>query len=180
MRNYYSTLLLLSFFVSTLSMAQAGNNQVIPALEVGIPAGSFDNFKTGVGASLRVLFGAGDHAQVGGSTGYIGFKQSGSGNAYTSRISVIPILLDYRYHFTFLFFEPQLGYGIYNTVVKTTSNGIESKAKNGKGGFTWAFGAGVSLGTLELGARYQGGYPSGTNVTFFGLHAGYVFSSQKR
>lgn len=180
MRNNYSTLLLLSLVITTSSMAQAGNNQVIPAFEVGIPTGSFDNYNTGVGASIKVLFGAGDHAQVGGSTGYSSFKQSGSSSANTSRIGVVPILLDYRYHFTFIFLEPQLGYGIYHSTVKTTINNVESKAKNSKGGFTWAFGAGVHLGTVDLGARYQGGYPSNTNVTFFGLNIGYVFSSARK
>ena len=175
--------LIFSLFILFLAVlpafAQKGNNQFIPALEIGLPTGDFNDFKTGIGVSAKALFGVGDHGQIGISTGYTGFKLKGSNDDYKLKISIIPILVGYRYRFTVVYLEPQIGYGIYTTTIKTETGGTDSKSSSSDGGFTWTLGGGVQLGSVDLGVRYQAGYPGGGSIGIIGFHAGYVFRSGK-
>jgi hypothetical protein len=180
--NMKKTVLLFNMLVFTTiaAFSQSGNNQFIPALELGIPTGSFNDFKTGFGVSGKALIGVGQHAQIGFSTGYTWFKLKGSTDAYKVKNSVVPILVGYRYHLPVIYIEPQLGYGIYTSTVKTQTGSTETKVSNTNGGFTWTFGGGIQVGNVDIGVRYQAGYPGGGTIGFFGFHLGYVFSSQRR
>ena len=173
-----TVLILLASATTMVCVAQSGNNQFIPALEIGLPTGDFDSYKTGIGLSAKALIGVGNQGQVAFSTGYTSFKMKGSTDAYKVKTSVIPILIGYRYRLPVLYLESQLGYGIYGTTTKTESGGAETKVSSSDGGFTWTLGGGVQLGNVDLGVRYQSGHPDGT-IGFIGFHAGYVFSSRK-
>jgi len=174
------TVLILLVSVTTMvCVAQSGNNQFIPALEIGLPTGDFDSYKTGIGLSAKALIGVGNQGQVSFSTGYSSFKMKNSTDIYKAKISVIPLLVGYRYHLSVVYIEPLLGYGIYGTTTKTGSGGTETKVSHSEGGFTWALGGGVQLGNVDLGVRYQSGHPDVGTIGFIGFHAGYVFSSRK-
>lgn len=181
MYKYTFTLLLLLYLSGPhRASAQSGNNQFIPAIEVGIPTGSLDDFNVGFGFLAKALFGVGERAQIGATTGYTFFKLSGSDDAYKQRFSVIPILISYRYKLPVVYVEPQLGYGIYGTTIKTEAGGTETRTSSSDGGFTWALGGGVQVGAVDLGLRFQAGYPGGGARSFFGIHAGYIFSAQRK
>jgi len=160
--------------------AQKGNNQIIPAIEFGLPVGNFNSFKPGIGVSGKALLGFGERAQAGLYIGYSAFKLEGSTSENKTKVSTIPILLAYRYKLPLIYLEPQLGYGIYTTTVKTEVGNTSSKSTTSNGGFTWAVGGGIQVGSVDLGVRYQAGHPSGGTIGLFGFHAGYVFRSGKR
>ncbi|MBA2744753.1 MAG: outer membrane beta-barrel protein [Flavisolibacter sp.] len=167
-------------FISSAVLAQKGNNQFLVGAEVGFPLGSFDNFNTGIGLVAKALLGLGEHSQIGFTTGYTAFKRSDSDENSKIKTSVLPLLASYRHRLNVLYFEPQLGYGIYTTTIKTQTGGTSMKSKNSNGGFTWAVGTGVQISALDLGVRYQAGYPGGGTVGFFGIHAAYVFRPARR
>ena len=160
-------------------LAQRGNNQFIPAFEFGLPVGSFSDFNPGIGISGKALFGFGEHAQAGVYIGYSAFKLEGSTSENKTKLSTLPIMLAYRYKLPVIYLEPQLGYGVYTTTVKTEVGNTSNKSTTSNGGFTWSLGGGVQIGSVDLGVRYQSGHPSGGTVGLFGIHAGYIFRSRK-
>jgi hypothetical protein len=179
MRIKKSTIVFFFLLSASVSFGQKGNNQFIASLEVGVPTGDFKNFKTGVGASLEALLGVGNHGQVGFTTGYSSFKLKGGTSSFKQKLSVIPFMFGYRYKAPLIYFEPQIGYGVYSSTIKRTTGGTDTKTSSSNGGFTWAIGTGIQLKFIDLGIRYQAGYPGGGDIGLFGFHAGYVFKSKK-
>src|SRR5690606_10275915 len=123
--------------------------------------------------------GLGERSQFGISTGYTVFKLKGSTDNYKVKTSVIPILASYRHNVSLLYLEPQMGYGIYTSTIKTQTGGTSTKTTSSEGGFTWSLGAGVQINVLDLGIRYQAGYPGDGTIGYFGVHAAYVFRSRR-
>jgi hypothetical protein len=178
-------ILLLAFSISSISMAQSGNHQIIAGVELGLPVGDFDGYKAGFGFVGKALFGFSDHSQIGFTTGgfttgYTAFKAKGSTDDYKVKTSVVPFLATYRHHFSIFYVEPQLGYGSYTTTIKEEVGGNEQKTTMKDGAFTWAFGAGLQVSSIDLGLRYQAGHKDGGTVGFFGIHAGYIFQGGGR
>lgn len=174
--------LLFSLIILTLGLAaqaQKGNNQFIAGIEAAFPVSDFNNFNTGIGVLAKGYVGLGERSQFGISTGYTAFKLKGSTDSYKVKTSVIPILASYRHNLSLLYLEPQLGYGIYSTTIKTETGGTSTKVSSSEGGFTWSMGAGVQFNVLDLGVRYQAGYPGDGTIGYFGVHAAYVFRSRR-
>ena len=168
------------FITCSLSYAQKGNNQLIPAIEVGLPMGEFDGYKTGFGFLGKLLIGIGKNSQLGFTTGYTSFKSKESTDNYKEKISVVPFMASYRYNFTALYLEPQVGYGNYTSTIKEEVNDTETKITNNGGALTWAIGAGVRVSSIDLGIRYQAGVKDDLTVGYFGIHAGYIFQGGKK
>lgn len=173
-------ILMLSIFISLISLAQKGNNQFIPAIEVGFPVGEFDGYKTGVGIIGKLLIGFGSHSQIGFTTGYSDFKSKLTTDDYKIKTSVVPFMASYRHHFSALYVEPQIGFGRYTTTIKEDVAGTETKTTNGGSAFTYAIGAGVKISSIDLGVRYQAGSKDDMTVGYFGIHAGYIFQGGKK
>lgn len=167
------TICFFAFFLN--SYAQRGSNGLELAVEAGFPAGNFSSYKAGVGFLGRGLLGVGERAQLTFTTGYSFFSQKQTPPNTTVKMSVIPLLLGYKYNVSLLYLHPQLGLGIYSGKTKTTINNMQTKTKTSDGGFTMAIGGGVKLGRADLGVRYQAGFPGGGTVGYFGFHAGYIF-----
>jgi hypothetical protein len=155
--------------------AQKGGNGLNLAVEVGFPTGDFSNYNTGFGLLGKGYLGVGDHAQVSFTTGYSIFSEKDPPVNTSTKVSIVPFLLGYKYNWSLLYIHPQLGYAIYNTKVKVQENGVENKTKDSNGGFTLAAGAGVRLKAFDVGLRYQAGFPSGGTISYIGFHAGYDF-----
>jgi hypothetical protein len=172
--------LLIACMISAVSFAQKGNNQIIGAIEGGLPVGKFDDFKAGFGFIGKVLFGFSDHSQLGFTTGYTAFKQKGSTDDYKVKTSVVPFMATYRHRFSILYVEPQLGYGKYTNTIKQEVGGTETKITNSEGAFTWSLGAGLQVSSIDLGVRYQAGTNDGGSVGYFGIHAGYIFQGGRK
>jgi hypothetical protein len=171
--------MLLSILAIAPAFAQKGNNQFIFGLEAGFPTGNVSDYGTGIGVLGKALIGTGDKSQFGFGTGYTVFKYSEATDNLTQKRSVVPFMLIYRQRVSLLYFEPQVGYGAYTSTVKRGSGNTSTKTTISNGGFTMAVGGGVQLGALDLGLRYQAGFPSGGNLAFFGLHAAYVFRARR-
>ena len=167
-------ILSLSLLTCSFSFAQKGNNILIPAIEVGLPMGEFDGYKTGFGFIGKLLIGFGRNSQIGITTGYTAFKAKISTDDYKVKTSVVPFMASYRYNLSALYFEPQVGYGNYTTTIKEEVGGTETKEKSNAGALTWALGAGVRISSIDLGIRYQAGVQDDMTVGYFGIHAGYV------
>ena len=170
----------LCLITCSVSFAQKGNNQFIPAIEVGIPVGEFDGYKTGFGLVGKILFGFGKHSQIGFTTGYTDFKSKLTTDDYKIKTSVVPFMATYRHHFSALYLEPQIGFGRYTTTIKEEVGGTETKTTNGGGAFTYALGAGVKISSIDLGVRFQAGSKDEMTVGYFGIHAGYIFQGGKK
>lgn len=162
------------------AFAQRGNSDFMAALEAGFPTGKFDSYKTGIGGQLKALIGVEDHGQVTFMAGYESFKAKGSTDNYKVKMAIIPVLLGYRHHFSLLYVEPAVGYGSYKGKVKAESGNVSTTSTSSKGALTAAFGAGVEISALDLGLRYQIGFPSGPNIGFFGISVGYHFRTNDR
>jgi hypothetical protein len=173
-------LLSAALLLAVSGFAQKGNNQFYVAFDLGFPTGSFENYKTGIGFSGKGLFGVGERAQATLQTGFNTFVREGSSDALKVKTSVVPILAGLRFNALRLYLEPQLGYGIYSTTTKTEVGNTESKITTTNGGFTWTVGGGLQVGSIDLGARYQAGYPGGGTVSFFGFHVGYLFTAGRK
>jgi hypothetical protein len=171
--------LLLSTLAISPAFAQKGNNQFIFGLEAGFPTGNLSSFNTGFGVLGKALIGTGEKSQVGFGTGYTVFKHDVIGGNTHHKRSVVPFMLIYRQRVNILYFEPQAGYGAYTSTMKTGSGNTTTQTTTSNGGFTLALGGGVQLGALDLGLRYQAGFPSGGNLAFLGLHAAYVFRARR-
>jgi hypothetical protein len=171
--------LLLSTLAISAAFAQKGNNQFIFGLEAGFPTGNLSSYNTGIGVLGKALMGTGEKSQVGFGTGYTVFKYSETADNLVQKRSVVPFMLIYRQRVSLLYFEPQVGYGAYTSTVKRGTGNTSTKTTTSNGGFTLAVGGGVQLGALDLGLRYQAGFPSGGNMSFLGLHAAYVFRARR-
>ena len=177
MKKHY--LLILGILLFTTTFAQKGKNQIIPAIEIGLPAGEFDGYKTGIGLLGKILIGFGKNSQIGFTTGYSDFKSKVTTDDYKVKTTVVPFLASYRYNLSALYLEPQVGFGRYTTTIKEEVGGTETKTTNGGGAFTWAIGAGVQVSSIDLGVRYQAGSKDGNTIGYFGIHAGYIFRTGK-
>ena len=154
--------------LSTLVKAQQGKNQIGIAAEAALPIGDFaDGYKTGVGGSLKGLYGVGESGQITFTTGYTAFKVKNSEDTY----SIIPLLAGYRHNFTGgVYVEPQLGYGIY----RYHSDFLDETESDGA--FTYAIGVGFAASGFDAGIRYQGASKDGSNISFIGVRVGYNFT----
>lgn len=160
-------------FSSFMVNAQKGNHAVQAGIEGGIPYGAFGDFKNGPGLYGKVLYGVGTTGQLTLSTGYSTYHLRGSTRVHKERTVIKPLLAGYRYNWHGLYVEPQIGTGTYNLITTMQSGSLTTKTTDSKGGFTWALGGGISIRNIDLGVRYQQGYPSGDGVGLFVLHAGY-------
>jgi hypothetical protein len=178
MKKFY--ILLFSVLTCSVAFGQKGKNQIIPAIEVGLPVGEFDGYKTGFGFLGKLLIGFGKNSQLGLTTGYTAFKSKLTTDDFKIKTSVVPFLLTYRYNLSALYLEPQVGYGSYTTTTKEEVGGTETKTTDGGGAFTWSVGAGVQVGSVDLGLRFQAGSKDEMSVGYFGIHAGYIFQAGKK
>ena len=149
--------------------AQQGTNQIGIAAEVGLPMGDFgDAYKTGIGGSVKALFGIGTAGQITFTTGYSKFKGKEEDLLGDYSASIIPLLAGYRHNFSGFYVEPQLGYGIY---------GSEFDGENdSEGAFTYAVGIGFAKSGFDAGVRYQGASKDGSTTSLVGIRVGYNFT----
>jgi hypothetical protein len=156
--------------LSSIGKAQQGKNQIGIAAEAALPIGDFaDGYKTGVGGSLKGLFGIGQSGQITFTTGYTAFKLKDSDLDDT--YSIIPFLAGYRHNFTGgVYVEPQLGYGLY----RYHSDFLDETESDGA--FTYAIGVGFAASGFDAGIRYQGASKDGSNISFIGVRVGYNFT----
>src|SRR5688500_12227408 len=150
--------------------AQQGNNQIGIAAEAALPIGDFaDSHKTGIGGSVKALFGIGQSGQVTFTTGYLSFKGEESTDDFKYTATIIPLLAGYRHNFTGgLYVEPQLGYGIYGSKVEV----MDEDATDSEGAFTYAIGIGFAASGFDAGVRYQGASKDGNTTSFVGIRVG--------
>jgi len=159
------------------SLAQKGNNQITPALELALPTGDAgDASSLGLGVTVKGLYGVGNAGQLTLTTGYLaaGTKKELKDLLGADKITsnMIPILAGYRHHFKGFYAEPQVGYGIYGAKIK----GGEFESSESEGAFTWAAGIGYIYNNFEVGARYQSMHRDGESSGFVGIRLGYNFS----
>jgi hypothetical protein len=173
-------ILMLCVMSVSISFGQKGNNQIIGAVDVGLPVGDFGDYKVGVGVIGKILFGFSDHSQIGFTTGYTAFKLDEDMAGFKQKTSIVPFLATYRHHFSILFVEPQLGFGKYTTTTKDETTGSEIKITNSDGAFTWGIGAGIQVSAIDFGIRYQSGAKDGGSIGYFGIHAGYIFQGGRK
>jgi hypothetical protein len=166
---------LLSVCLHTTALAQQGNNKLTIGVEAGFPTGKFSNYKTGVGALASLLFGVGTNGQITFNTGYTSFKYKGSSDDMKIKTNVIPFLVGYRYNASILFVEPRLGVGIYDVKTKIDAGSMNTTTESSKAGFTMGLGAGIQLRQVDIGVKYQVGYPGGGAVGYFGIGVAYGF-----
>jgi hypothetical protein len=160
--------------LSAMVKAQQGNNQIGIAAEAALPIGDFaDSYKTGVGGSLKGLFGIGQSGQITFTTGYTSFKADESTDDFKITATIIPLLAGYRHNFTGgVYVEPQLGYGIYGSKVEI----MNEDETDSEGAFTYAIGVGFAASGFDAGIRYQGASKDGNNTSFVGVRVGYNFT----
>jgi hypothetical protein len=159
--------------ISVTTYAQKGTNQIGVGADLGIPIGDFgDGYKTGFGGYAKGLFGIGEAGQISFTTGYSSFKAKGSSEDMKVTSGIIPILAGYRHNFSGFYAEPQVGYSIVSTKVK--SEGISASGSDGA--FAWAVGFGYVISNIDFGARYQSSTKDGSSLSFVGIHVGYNFS----
>jgi hypothetical protein len=159
--------------ISVTTYAQKGTNQIGVGADLGVPIGDFgDGYKTGFGGYAKGLFGIGEAGQITVTTGYSSFKAKGSTDDMKATAGIIPILAGYRHNFSGFYAEPQVGYSIIRSKVK--SDGISFSASDGA--FAWAIGFGYVVSDIDFGARYQSATKDGSSISFVGIHVGYNFS----
>lgn len=164
-------------FISAVSFAQSGNNQIGVGADVAIPTGDLGDLSSiGIGGSIKGLYGIGSAGQITLSAGFLSFATKSEyedllgADKITS--TMIPILAGYRHNFNGFYAEPQIGYGIYGAKIK----GGMFDGSDSEGAFTWAVGAGYVFNNLDFSARYQSATKDGTSQSFFGIRVGYLFS----
>lgn len=160
------------YFLSCVSHAQKGKNQINFGPELDLPVGALGSaYKLGFGGTIKGLFGIGKSGQITFTTGYSGYKgKSGSVDGFdygSQKFSIIPLLAGYRQNFKSLYVEPQLGMGIYKTKVEDFSF---SETR-----FTYGVGAGYSNDIVDLGLRFQ----SHEGASIIALRAAYVINFKK-
>ena len=134
-----------------------------------------DSYKTGIGGSLKGLFGVGQAGQVTFTTGYTSFKSKSSASTEYLKIThtIIPFLGGYRHNFSGgIYVEPQIGYGIYGY----KSEIMDEDETDSEGAFTYAIGVGFAASGFDAGVRYQGASKDGSNTSFIGVRVGYNFT----
>ena len=163
--------------ISAVAVAQKGNNQITPAVEVAFPTGDAGEASpVGVGVTVKGLYGVGQAGQITLTTGYLSagakkeYKDLLGADKITS--TMVPLLAGYRHHFKGFYAEPQVGYGIYGAKIK----GGEYAGSDSQGAFTWAGGIGYIYKNVEVGARYQSMHKDGESSGFIGVRLGYNFS----
>lgn len=163
--------------ITATGLAQKGNNQINPAVEIALPTGDAgDATSVGLGVTVKGLYGVGEAGQVTFTTGYLiasgkkEFKDLLGADKINS--TMIPLLAGYRHHFKGFYAEPQVGYGIYGAKIK----GGEYDSSDSQGAFTWAAGIGYIYNNFEVGARYQSMHKDGESSGFVGFRIGYNFS----
>jgi hypothetical protein len=164
--------------VAATSIAQAGNNQIIPAAEIALPTGDASDVQSiGLGVTVKGLYGIGEAGQITFTTGLMvasgkkDYKDLLGADKITS--TMIPLLAGYRHNFDKFYAEPQIGYGIYSAKIK----GGDYDMKDSQGAFTWALGGGYKFNNnIEAGLRYQSMHKDGGSSGFFGIRVGYQFS----
>jgi hypothetical protein len=163
--------------IAAASLAQKGNNQITPAVEIALPTGDAgDATSIGLGVTVKGLYGVGEAGQVTFTTGYLvaGAKKEFKDLLGADKINstMIPLLAGYRHHFKGFYAEPQVGYGIYGAKIK----GGDYDSSDSEGAFTWAAGIGYIYNNFEVGARYQSMHKDGESSGFVGFRVGYNFS----
>ena len=173
MRKMYMVLLA-TILVSVSSFGQKGTTFIGAGGDLLLPTGfAADYFKTGIGFSVKGLFGVGTAGQITITSGYVGFKTTIPAEIATTSGRLIPLLLGYRHNFNGFFVEPQVGYAVLGL---TASDGVDYYTDS-EGGFSWAAGIGYLFNNkVEVSARYQASSKGGETDAFFGLRLGYNFS----
>lgn len=156
--------------------AQKGNNGLQAGIEAGLPTGDFSDFKSAPGVYGKFLYGLGRPGQATLSVSYSAHKSRGASQAYGERTRIRPLMAGYRFNKQGLYFEPQVGVGMYRLTTKIRSGSTTIETTDTGQSFTWALGGGLKVNRIDLGARYQQGYPSGSGVALFVLHAGYAIN----
>jgi hypothetical protein len=161
--------------LTAAAVAQTGNNQISPALELALPTGDASDVNTiGIGATVKGLYGIGEAGQITFTTGFIraGVKKDFKNMLGADKASstMIPLLAGYRHNFNGFFAEPQIGYGIYGSKIK---GGIYD-SKESDGAFTWALNAGYVFNNFEAGIRFQSMHKDGEGSGFIGFRFGYL------
>lgn len=159
--------------VSVTGYAQKGTTKIAVGADLGIPVGDFgEGFKTGFGGYAKGLFGIGEAGQITFTTGYSSFKAKGSTDEVKATVNVIPLLAGYRHNFSGFYAEPQIGYSIFSTKLKSE----EISGSTSDGAFAWAIGCGYVVSNVDFGVRYQSASKDGSSLSFVGIHVGYNFS----
>lgn len=145
-----------------------------------LPVGDLsDASKFGVGGTLKGFYGLTEESKLGLNVGYIHFPGKDNNDMIKVKSALIPILVDYRYHFQNLYVEPQAGVTVVTSKVKYDMDFGEGQMsgteKSNTTAFGYAIGAGVMLNNLDISARYQGASKSGGTLSFIGLRVGYAF-----
>ena len=159
------------------SVAQQGNNQISPAVEIALPTGDAnDASQLGLGVTVKGLYGIGEAGQLTFTTGYLvsGAKKEFKDLLGADKINstMIPLLAGYRHNFNGFYAEPQIGYGIYGAKIK----GGDYASSDSEGAFTWAAGVGYVYNNFEGGVRYQSMHKNGGSSGMIGFRIGYNFS----
>jgi hypothetical protein len=169
-------ILLLLVITSSLSIsakAQRGTYDFLLGVEAAFPTGDFNSYKTGVGGWVQGLLGVGESAQVSFTTGYNTFTLKNPPANEKIKTSIIPLLIGYKYNWSIFYAHPQAGLGLYRFKTKADNGGTSTTTKSSDSGFTLGLGAGVKVSRLDLGLRYQAGFPGGGTISYLGITAGY-------
>lgn len=157
------------------TQAQKRVIQLNPALEVGLPVGSFrESIKSGFGLSFKGLYGVIDNGNITLTVG------SGSYGRDRANSVLSLILAGYRHRFNRFYIESEFGYG-NNTMSKALAGGNSHISTNG---FVWTAGMGYVFSNVQLGARYQslvkGDESFNSNsLDMFVFQLGYMFRLRK-
>lgn len=164
----------LAFSLCSAAHAQKGANGLQAGIEAGFPTGDFSDFKSAPGVYGKALYGIGRSGQATLSLGYSVHNSRSASEAYGEKTRIRPLLAGYRFNRTGgLYVEPQAGIGTYRLVTKTRTGNRTTQTVDSENSFTWALGGGMKINRIDLGARYQQGYPGGSGVGLFVIHAGY-------
>ncbi len=169
-------IIFLLLMITTASLpvkAQRGTYDVLLGVEAAFPTGDFNSYKTGVGGWIQGLLGVGETGQVSFTTGYNTFTLKNPPPNEKIKTAIIPLLLGYKYNWSIFYAHPQAGLGLYRLKVKQDNGSSNTTTKSSNSGFTLGLGAGVKISRLDLGLRYQAGFPKGGTIGYFGLNAGY-------
>ena len=149
--------------------AQTGNNQV----SVGASAdfllgpGYRAAFNVGFGGNVKGLYGIGDAGQATFTVAYSSFSGKSGTIYYTNqRLSLLPILVGYRYNLPSHFYgEGQVGIGLLDQHAQTYSNNQTNPAA--------AISVGYVISGFDVSARF---YTEGSVMNQFAIRLAYNFS----
>lgn len=176
MKKVLFTVIAIGLF-SLTTLAQKGSFKLGVGAEVLLPNGDFNTFsKTGIGGSVKAMYGITKNGQITLTSGYQAFgakdlfKDLLSADKITS--SFIPVFAGYRHSFKGLYLEPQVGYSIFKSKIK----GGDFESSNSEGSFAWAAGIGYVFRGFDVGIRYQSAENDGSSVALIGIRVGYNIS----